>query len=99
LRHDGVAALDAACRRIPPELKVERLLVEGDPSEMIILTARDCRADLIVLGNDSRGRLVHFLLGSTADSVIRRAPCPVVAVRINGAAGQQQGIARAVANA
>jgi len=31
--------------------------------------------------NLSRGRLAHFLLGSTADSVIRKASCPVVSVR------------------
>ena len=98
LTRAGVAALDAAARRIPPELNVERLLVQGEPSEMIISTARDWHADLIVLGNDSRGRLVHFLLGSTADSVIRRAPCPVVAVRSNGKDGQEQGNARAVAS-
>jgi nucleotide-binding universal stress UspA family protein len=84
LRRAGAVALEAAWRRIPPALKPQRLLVEGDPSEMIIATARDWQADLIVVGNDSRGRLAHFLLGSTADSVIRHAPCPVVAVRSNG---------------
>jgi nucleotide-binding universal stress UspA family protein len=100
LRRDGAAALDAACRRIPPELKAERLLVEGDPSEMIIETAREWRADLVVLGNDSRGRLAHFLLGSTADSVIRRAPCPAVAVRGDGEVMQEKGGVRpAVAHA
>ena len=84
LRQDGAAALDAACRRIPAELKVVRLLAEGEPGEVIVATARDWHADLILLGNDSRGRLAHFLLGSTADSVIRRASCPVVTVRGNG---------------
>ena len=46
------------------------------------MTARDWDADLIVVGNDSRGRLAHFLLGSTADaacqgcarSMVKEAP-------------------------
>jgi universal stress protein A len=99
LRRDGVAALVAACDRIPRELKVERVLVEGEPSEMIISTARDKQVDLIVLGNDSRGRLAHFLLGSTADSVIRRAPCPVVTVRMGGKLEHEHRPASAAAGA
>ena len=87
LRRDGVAFLDAACKRIPAETKVERLLLEGDPSELIVSAARDWHADVIVIGNDSRGRLAHFLLGSTADSVIRHGPCPVLTVRCNHEAG------------
>ena len=103
LRSDGVAALNGASQRIPPEVKVRRLLVEGDPSDMIISTAQESGADLIVLGNDSRGRLAHFLLGSTADSVIRRAPCPVVTVRGDGKSAQdhaqEHGSGSAIASA
>ena len=99
LRSDGVAALNAAHRRLPAGLKVQRMLVQGDPSEMIIATAQDWQADLIVLGTDSRGRLAHFLLGSTADSVIRRAPCPVIAVRGDSKLDYGQRADRAVAGA
>ena len=99
LRSDGVAALDAAHRRMPAGLKVQRMLAQGDPSEAIITTAQNWKADLIVLGNDSRGRLAHFLLGSTADSVIRRAPCPVVAVRSSAKEAHDQPAAHAVAGA
>jgi nucleotide-binding universal stress UspA family protein len=63
------------------DINAARFVLEGDPADTIINTARDWDADLIVLGSDSRGRLAHFLLGSTADSVIRRAPCPVLTVR------------------
>jgi nucleotide-binding universal stress UspA family protein len=85
LRREGAESLDAACRRVPESLKVERFLVEGEPAETIISTAEDWGADVIVMGSDSRGRLAHFLLGSTADSVIRRSPCPVMTVRVNAA--------------
>jgi len=56
-------------------------LREGDPADTILAMAAEWNAELIVIGSDSRGRLAHFLLGSTADSVIRKAKCPVVAVR------------------
>ena len=81
LRRKGLAALDRAYTSIRSTVKVERFLVDGDPGDAIIATARRWGADLIVIGSDSRGRLAHFLLGSTADAVIRKAPCPVVSVR------------------
>ena len=81
LRHQGVDALAQASARMPAGVKVERLLVDGDPADTIIATARQRGADLIVIGSDSRGRLAHFLLGSTADAVIRKAPCPVMSAR------------------
>ena len=81
LRRKGLAALDRAYASVPSTVKVKRFLVDGDPAEIIIATAERWGAGLIVIGNDSRGRLAHFLLGSTADSVIRKAPCPVVSVR------------------
>jgi len=81
LRGQAVTVLQQACARIPSELLDDGFLPEGDPADMILATAGDWGADLIVIGSDSRGRLAHFLLGSTADSVIRKATCPVIAVR------------------
>jgi nucleotide-binding universal stress UspA family protein len=85
LRRDGATIVEEACRQVPPGVNREPILIEGDPGDALVATARRWRADLIVIGSDSRGRLAHFLLGSTADSVIRRAPCPVVAVRADEA--------------
>jgi nucleotide-binding universal stress UspA family protein len=81
LKAQGDQLLTETMRRLPPGITVHRLLTEGEPAETIIATAREWQADLIVLGSDSRGRLAHFLLGSTADSVIRKAPCPVMTTR------------------
>jgi nucleotide-binding universal stress UspA family protein len=81
LKSDGLSYLTRAVHLLPDGLKIERLLLEGEPVETIISTARDEHADAIILGSDSRGRLAHFLLGSTADAVIRRANCPVITVR------------------
>ena len=99
LRRKGLAALDRAYASVRSTVKVERFLVDGDPGEAIIATARRWGADLVVIGSDSRGRLAHFLLGSTADAVIRKAPCPVVSVRAFPAPAETNGETAGVATA
>ena len=47
----------------------------------IVNTAGDEHADLIVIGTHGFSGLKHLLLGSTAERVIRDAPCPVLTVR------------------
>lgn len=55
--------------------------VVGIPSEQINSVARDVAADLIVVGAHGRTGLDHILLGSTAERVIKGAPCPVFTAR------------------
>lgn len=50
-------------------------------SDAILDEARRWSADLIVLGTHGRGGLLHLLLGSVAEGVVRRAPVPVLLVR------------------
>ncbi|MGH7229845.1 MAG: universal stress protein [Nitrospiraceae bacterium] len=57
-------------------------LVLGIPSEQINAQAREMAADLVVVGTHGRTGLDHILLGSTAERVIKGAPCPVLAVPI-----------------
>ncbi|WP_447980048.1 universal stress protein [Candidatus Nitrospira bockiana] len=54
---------------------------QGIASERIIETATVWDADLIVVGTRGRTGLDHVLLGSTAERVVKGAPCPVVTVR------------------
>ncbi len=56
-------------------------MVFGKPSVEIIQQARDWQADMIVLGTHGRTGLEHVLLGSVAEKVVRKAPCPVLTVR------------------
>jgi nucleotide-binding universal stress UspA family protein len=58
----------------------ERVLKEGDPCEQILRAAEHAPADLIVMGRHSRA-LDHWFLGSVAEHVVARAPCPVLVVR------------------
>jgi universal stress protein A len=63
-------------------LTVHAEVVEGSPVEEIVDYAREKDIDLIVLGTHGRGWLTHVLLGSVAEKVVRKAPCPVLTVRL-----------------
>ena len=53
----------------------------ASPYSEILRYAREQKIDLIVLGTHGRGPVAHMLLGSVAEKVVRRAPCPVLTVR------------------
>jgi nucleotide-binding universal stress UspA family protein len=53
----------------------------GSAAEEILVLARDFGADLIVIGTHGRKGLAHVVLGSTAEKVVRLAPCPVFVVK------------------
>jgi nucleotide-binding universal stress UspA family protein len=53
----------------------------GRPFMEIIRYAKDNQMDLIVLGTHGRSGLRHVLLGSVAERVVRKAPCPVLTIR------------------
>jgi nucleotide-binding universal stress UspA family protein len=52
----------------------------GAPWERIVSAARDERADLVVMATNGADSLSERLLGSQTERVVRRAPCPVLAV-------------------
>lgn len=55
--------------------------VLGHPVVEILRYAREKAVDLIVLGTHGRGPLGHMVIGSVAERVVRKAPCPVLTVR------------------
>jgi len=61
---------------------VEKKVVEGIPWEEIVRFARDEKIDLIVMGTYGRVGLERLIFGNTAERVVRRAPCPVMTVRV-----------------
>ena len=50
------------------------------PYAEILRYAIEHNADLIVMGTHGRAGMTHVLLGSIAEKVVRRAPCPVLTV-------------------
>lgn len=66
----------------------------GMPIEHINESARTLKSDLIVMGTRGRTGLAHVLLGSTAEGVVRGAPCPVLTVRSVATAHQPVRVTR-----
>ena len=60
---------------------VVREVRHGSPFLEIIRYAKDNDIDLIVMGTHGRSGLAHVLLGSVAEKVVRKSPCPVLTVR------------------
>lgn len=67
-----------------PGLRVLRVLRLGNPFVEIVKYAADTEIDLIVIGTHGRSGLMHLLLGSVAEKVVRKAQCPVLSVRPAG---------------
>lgn len=53
----------------------------GVPSHEIVEMAKDADIDLIVIATHGYTGWKHFCIGSTAERVVRAAPCPVLVVR------------------
>lgn len=62
------------------EIPVQDFMTEGKPSEEIVATAMKWNADLIVIGTHGRTGLMHMIMGSVAESVIRHSTIPVLVV-------------------
>jgi nucleotide-binding universal stress UspA family protein len=65
----------------PGEVPIEITLAWGHPYEVILKRASESGVSLIVLGTSGRSAdLERALFGSTAEKVLRSAPCPVLCV-------------------
>jgi len=67
-------------------LRAEGLVVdcsqrEGQTVDALVAEAQRLGADLIVVATHGRGELGRLVLGSVADELLRRAPCPVLVLR------------------
>lgn len=62
-------------------IEVEAVMRRGSTSLEIVSFAEEAGIDLIVMGTHGWSGLEHILLGSTAQVVVRKAPCPVLTVR------------------
>jgi nucleotide-binding universal stress UspA family protein len=62
-------------------LQAHAVEVHGDAATAIVNTAKDANADMIVIGKHGRHGALARLLGSTAEHVVRNAPCDVLVVK------------------
>ncbi len=72
---------DFIAPELKKEIKVETIHRVGIPFLEIIKAAREKEVDLIVIATHGRTGLSHILLGSVAEKVVRKAPCPVLSIR------------------
>ena len=69
-------------RRLVPREMCERTTVrQGAAYDEICAVALEFAADLIIIATHGRTGLKRAVLGSTAERVVRHAPCPVLVVR------------------
>lgn len=68
-------------REIPTELRGAMLVRIGRPFDEICQVAASEKVDLIVIPTHGYTGFKHVLLGSTAERVVRHAPCPVLTLR------------------
>lgn len=74
---------DSARKLIEPDLFDEALSIRGETRNVITDVARRKKIDLIVISTHGYTGLKRAFNGSTADEIVRRAPCPVLVVREN----------------
>ena len=90
LKHASSQLVDLKGRAERRGIAVTTRVATGIPSEEVITVARAEDSDLIVVGTRGKTGLAHVLLGSTAERVIRGAPCPVLTVRTEPAGTKQE---------
>jgi nucleotide-binding universal stress UspA family protein len=70
-----IAARDGKCKLAKPTLTT------GDARDVILQTAEQVHADLIVMGTHGRRGVARALLGSVAEMIVRISPIPVLTIR------------------
>jgi nucleotide-binding universal stress UspA family protein len=80
-KHSEEQLNELVTNEIPNSIKTTSIIKVGKPFIEIIDVAKAENADLIVISSHGRTGMDHVLFGSTADKVVRKAPCPVLTVR------------------
>ncbi|MCK6569706.1 universal stress protein [Myxococcota bacterium] len=86
LREEAAAARERATRLVAESVAgalgfvPEARVVEGHPADAIASCARECQADLVVMGTHGRRGVRRLWLGSVAESVVRECERPVLTV-------------------
>lgn len=82
LRKRGGEELDELIgSEIGKRLKAKRVVRTGKAFYEILLYAKEEKMDLIIIATHGHTGIEHVLFGSTAEKVVRKAPCPVLVVR------------------
>jgi nucleotide-binding universal stress UspA family protein len=81
-REDARAHLDDAAERVrDTDATVDTTIEIGRPAKTLVAYAEDNDVDHVVMGSHGRSGVTRILLGSVAETVIRRSPVPVTVAR------------------
>ncbi len=80
-KHSEEQLNELVSKDIPENIKATPIIRVGKPFIEIVEVAKAENADLIVISSHGRTGMDHVLFGSTADKVVRKAPCPVLTIR------------------
>jgi nucleotide-binding universal stress UspA family protein len=72
---------EIAKTKVPAGIPVEIVVKQGRAFVEIVREAREREVDLVVIATHGRTGLSHAMFGSTAEKVVRKAPCPVLSIR------------------
>jgi nucleotide-binding universal stress UspA family protein len=64
-----------------PQVQLERLLAHGDAATEILRMAAQTECDLVVMGTHGWTGFSRLVMGSVAEQIVRKAPCPVLTVK------------------
>jgi nucleotide-binding universal stress UspA family protein len=78
---DAIKRLGEMSGLLPPRLRAGNAVLVGKPAEQILQLAEKNNIDLIVLTTKGLSGLKRVLVGSTAETIMRQALCPVLSVR------------------
>lgn len=70
-----------AKKEIPAGIKIKTHVKTGKPYIEIIETSKENEIDLIIIATHGHTGFEHILFGSTAEKIVRKAPCPVLSLR------------------
>jgi nucleotide-binding universal stress UspA family protein len=80
VRRAGEKQLGALADSIRKQCPVTTVIETGHPGNFIVETANRLGVDLIIISTHGRTGIKRAFLGSTAEFVVRYAPCPVLAM-------------------
>jgi nucleotide-binding universal stress UspA family protein len=76
-------AEEAKLEAVKPEKDVKflRQFIVGSPADELVNYAKEQNIDLVVMGTHGRTGLNRLLMGSIAEGIVRRSPCPVLTIK------------------
>ena len=77
---------DVRCPELPG-WTWNKVTKRGEVTQVIVETARDTKADLIVMSTEGRNGFLDALRGSHSERVLEQSPCPLLAIPAGGFVG------------